>query len=64
MQLLVYPITVFLLVCQSMSHINTELKTAFVMQCEGPFLGGGSAIYNWLLFQYLFLHPTVNMKLV
>ena len=32
--------------------MNTELKTAFFMQCEDPFQGvvrEGSAIYNWLV---------------
>ena len=62
MQLLISPVTVFSLGLPNMqvSHICIlhELKTAFAMYCKDPFLkwggvGAGSAIYNWLFFQYL-----------
>ena len=59
---LVYLVTIFVLVCQrykSLTYVFRELKTSCVMKCEHPFLGGGggegggSAIYNWLLLQYI-----------
>ena len=41
MQLLVYPLTFFSWYARDVgfSHMNTELKKAFVMQCEDPFQG-------------------------
>ena len=44
MQLLVYPATVFFSWYArdaGFSHMYTEFKTAFAMQCEDPFLGWG-----------------------
>ena len=51
MQLLVYPATVFFSWYArdaGFSHMYTEFKTAFAMQCEDPFLGwgGGSYYFN------------------
>ena len=59
MQLLISPLTVFSLGMPEMqfSHICIESrKQHLFIWCEDPFIrwgGGGSAIYNWLLFQYL-----------
>ena len=47
MQLLVYPATVFFSWYArdaGFSHMYTEFKTAFAMQCEDPFLGWGGGV--------------------
>ena len=44
MELLVYPVIVFCFgmpQVQFLPYVYRELKTAFVMWCEDPFLGGG-----------------------
>ena len=67
MELLVYPVIVFCFgmpQVQFLPYVYRELKTAFVMWCEDPFLGGGggSAINYWLLCQYL-LQDTISIFL-
>ena len=60
MQLLVYPLTVFCLGMSEMqvSHIciqRAENSICYVVYRPFSGVGGGSAIYYWLLFQYLLL---------
>ena len=60
MQLLVYPLTVFCLGMSEMqvSHIciqRAENSICYVVYRPFSGVGGGSAIYYWLLFQYLSL---------
>ena len=57
MQLLVYPLTFFSWYARDVgfSHMNTELKKAFVMQCEDPFQGWWGdcfffGVLTWLNF--------------
>ena len=47
MELLVYPVIVFCFgmpQVQFLPYVYRELKTAFVMWCEDPFLGGGGGV--------------------
>ena len=60
MQLLVYPLTVFCLGMSEMqvSHIciqRAENSICYVVYRPFSGVGGGSATYYWLLFQYLSL---------
>ena len=69
MQLLVYPVTVFFSWYArdaGFSHMYTELKTAFIMQCEETLseVGRGEVVsyiigsyfntYYWTLFSFFF----------